>query len=63
MIYNIEIINTFNTIKLNHKPSVRNSGSKKRKKHVQDIIKRRKQYKDAKTIIIDKNGNIKRTYF
>ena len=65
MVYKEDIINTFKTIKLNHRPSVKNDkkrASKKRKKHVQEIIKRRKQFKEAKTIIINKYGQ-KTTYF
>lgn len=62
MIYDDNIINTFKNIKLNHKSSIKYSKSKKRKKHVKDIIKRRKALKEAKTIIITKN-DIRKTCF
>lgn len=63
MKYDETIINTFNNIHLNHRQPIskdKSRKSKKRKKHVQEIIKRRKILKEANTIFISKNG-IKRT--
>lgn len=62
MIYDEKIINIFKNIKLNHKKSVSKDKSKKRKKHVKEIIKKKKVYKETKTIRITKNGVIK-TYY
>ncbi len=62
MTFNESIIETFKTIHLNHKEPVSKSNSKKRNRHVKDIIKRRKTYKDANTIIITKSG-VRKTYF
>ncbi len=56
MVYDDVIIDTFKNIKLNHKKSISKSRSRRRKKHVEEIIKRRKVYKETHTIIINSNG-------
>ena len=62
MQYNEYIINTFKTIKLNHKESIKNSKkNNKRKNHVKQIIKQRKAWKESNTIHIV-NGNIHKLY-
>lgn len=61
MSYNNHIITTFQTIKLNHKESVMKSKSRKREKHVKEIIKQRKIWKETKTIHII-NGNTHKLY-
>lgn len=49
MEYNTAIIEIFKNIHLNHLPPISKSPNKKRKKHVEKIIKKTKRLKDANT--------------
>lgn len=61
MVYKECIISTFKTIKLNHKETISKTKSKKRMDHVKEVIKKRKQWKEANTVFITKN-RVRHTY-
>lgn len=63
MRYDEKIIDIFNSIKLNHKESIKNDSNKRSKQrrqcNVKEIIKKKWKYKENNTIFIDKFGNKK----
>lgn len=63
MRYDEKIIDIFNSIKLNHKESIKNDSNKRskqrRQRNVKEIIKKKWKYKENNTIFIDKFGNKK----
>nr|DAE68090.1 MAG TPA: hypothetical protein [Caudoviricetes sp.] len=63
MRYDKEIIDTFNSIKLNHKESIKKDSNKrskqKRQDNVKKIIEKKRKYKENNTIFIDRFGNKK----
>ena len=60
MRYDKEIIDTFNSIKLNHKKSIKKDSNKrskqKRQDNVKKIIEKKRKYKENNTIFIDRFG-------
>lgn len=63
MRYDEKIIDIFNSIKLNHKESIKNDSNKRskqrRQRNIKEIIKKKWKYKENNTIFIDKFGNKK----